>query len=747
MGPAGPVGPQGPVGGTGPVGPAGPNGPNGATGPIGPVGPQGATGIQGAQGSVGPPGTGLVLSGVVSDPSALPVSPPAGTAYFVLSTGTVYAYDPVNGWEDLGALQGPTGATGSAGPAGPVGPQGATGTAGAQGPAGPQGSQGPTGAQGPQGSGIAIAGVVSDPTGLPVAATNGTVYFVQSNTSLYVFSNGTWYDMGLATGPPGPTGATGAQGATGATGPAGTPGQLQTPWLSDEDAASFTLRNAAGIGIGNDATVNPDGSGDFKVQVGSRTGATPGGYYMGMNGGSGTTLSIGNVNWVNYAIAAVEKRVATLNGDLDGATNNGLFRIFTQNAGTLAERLRVNHLGNVGVGNTASVFPDAGTTKLVLIVGNTAVNQDCSCVVANYSTATGGELGEFVFANYAISATEKRMGIIQSAMDGASNSGYMALWTMASGVIAERMRITSGGYVCVATGAPVSPLCQLEVYTPGVTALRLRGGTTTVNNVQLRFYGANAATDLWAIGPDVTTNNGSKNFHIDDVVNGRGWVTIQQGTGNVGLNQLTPTAQLHVYGAGQPSTGISTTGALGGAIYLQDSGGGQNNGGLVMFGAVQGAFAAIKSLIENGASNTTGDLSFQLRRNATDASLTECLHIYSTGVVNADTYLQVAGNGVAGSTVDSGGLIRVTNVGNVASSGAGAEFYYNPTLNGGTAFFQAFDRGASAAKNVEIYASAIDLHATTGSIVLDSLPGSNPGAGTHQLWYDPTDSNRVKFAA
>jgi len=32
-------------------------------------------------------------------------------------------------------------------------------------------------------------------------------------------------------------------------------------------------------------------------------------------------------------------------------------------------------------------------------------------------------------------------------------------------------------------------------------------------------------------------------------------------------------------------------------------------------------------------------------------------------------------------------------------------------------------------------------------VVLSNLPSSNPGAGTKQLWYDPADSNRVKFAA
>lgn len=34
-----------------------------------------------------------------------------------------------------------------------------------------------------------------------------------------------------------------------------------------------------------------------------------------------------------------------------------------------------------------------------------------------------------------------------------------------------------------------------------------------------------------------------------------------------------------------------------------------------------------------------------------------------------------------------------------------------------------------------------------GSILFQTLPGANPGAGSKQIWYDPADSNRVKFSA
>jgi hypothetical protein len=45
--------------------------------------------------------------------------------------------------------------------------------------------------------------------------------------------------------------------------------------------------------------------------------------------------------------------------------------------------------------------------------------------------------------------------------------------------------------------------------------------------------------------------------------------------------------------------------------------------------------------------------------------------------------------------------------------------------------------------NTDAYGS---LTFAASSYALRNLPGSNPGAGSQQLWYDPADGNRVKFA-
>jgi hypothetical protein len=38
------------------------------------------------------------------------------------------------------------------------------------------------------------------------------------------------------------------------------------------------------------------------------------------------------------------------------------------------------------------------------------------------------------------------------------------------------------------------------------------------------------------------------------------------------------------------------------------------------------------------------------------------------------------------------------------------------------------------------------LHVVGGGVRIENLPNASPGAGSKQLWYDPADGNRVKFA-
>lgn len=170
--------------------------------------------------------------------------------------------------------------------------------------------------------------------------------------------------------------------------------------------------------------------------------------------------------------------------------------------------------------------------------------------------------------------------------------------------------------------------------------------------------------------------------------------------------------------------------------------------------------------------------------------------------------VQAAGVGIGttspSSMLDCVGVIRCTNTTGTPTSGVGLEIQYNTGLPRG--IVQAYDRTASAYKPLGLEGSPVSLNANSGGnvgigtsttagllhthlgtdlnivfrnfssrasitamndaggayttlgidaakidfqngvLVVGAMPTANPGAGTKQLWADPTDSYRVKFA-
>jgi hypothetical protein len=116
---------------------------------------------------------------------------------------------------------------GGVGPIGPQGPEGPVGEVGPEGPEGLQGAQGIVGTQGSdgdEGPSVEFRGVVANETNLPTPSTSGYCYFVQDESSYYVYDGSAWIGYGPLQGQPGPTGPQGLAGPIGATGPQGSQG-------------------------------------------------------------------------------------------------------------------------------------------------------------------------------------------------------------------------------------------------------------------------------------------------------------------------------------------------------------------------------------------------------------------------------------------------------------------------------------------------------------------------------------------
>jgi hypothetical protein len=141
----------------------------------------------------------------------------------------------------------------------------------------------------------------------------------------------------------------------------------------------------------------------------------------------------------------------------------------------------------------------------------------------------------------------------------------------------------------------------------------------------------------WFVDAHGTGNTPS--LRVGDTVD----VRLAINNGNVGIGTSSPKSQAHVSGAGQLTAAISDSGTQGGMLRVSDPSFSAGAGGAILFSNGQGdaansvGFAAIKGLLNNGSSNTTGDLAISTRNSATDTALTERIRIATSGNVGIGT--------------------------------------------------------------------------------------------------------------
>jgi hypothetical protein len=358
-----------------------------------------------------------------------------------------------------------------------------------------------------------------------------------------------------------------------------------------------------------------------------------------------------------------------------------------------------------------SPYGSASGTKMVIDAsGNvgigTAAPTDPLHINKNAGTVAGSNLG---------GATNTLMRLTQ--VDSTQNNLLMQTFGGSSGNFIIGSRSSGTGASPTATAA-------------GQTMIGLEGyghdGTNYQSGAAIRLF----ADSLWSV-----SNRASR---IEFIVTPTGSTTpgiaatLSQ-AGYLGIGITSASRHLHVRGAGQATSALTDAGNTGGTLYLQDSGSAVNNGGAILFGASQGYFAAIKSVISNGTPNTVGHLAFSLRATTGATALTEMMRIQTNGILSVPAGINFGATTL--SDYDEG--------------------FFTPTMRGsttpGTASYGTRHGNWTRIGNMvfwEIRCSITNKGGMVGSIYLGTVPFTplNQTASTVSTWLNLVTASHVLYA-
>lgn len=245
--------------------------------------------------------------------------------------------------------------------------------------------------------------------------------------------------------------------------------------------------------------------------------STAGGYILRVSTDTGNTdaiLTSSNQSTSLHMVSDFRHYVITTQGSGMGIMA-GIFAIQDLSVG--ANRIAITANGDFGIGNTATVLPFVdpafGSSLLHAILGKTDGSAFGSLTLCSNTPLSFQTVGSVVFANYFLNTTEKRIADIRCNTSNSVDSGILVFNTANAGDLETRIIIAPGG-IGIGTLAPEFAVDVVDRSTVGAFAMRLSGNRPGTNNVQLRFAGSSGGTDLWAIGTDISSDNGARDFEI-----------------------------------------------------------------------------------------------------------------------------------------------------------------------------------------------------------------------------------------
>jgi hypothetical protein len=312
-------------------------------------------------------------------------------------------------------------------------------------------------------------------------------------------------------------------------------------------AELMRLNSNGNLGVG---TTNPLG----KFQIGNPTGATGNSYGSAANIFAATAVGKATLELFSTDAAAVDKGGSILFGGEtgqavstypfakilgakeSGGTYNGYLAFFTTPTGSNVdtERMRINSLGNVGVGTTAaSVKLTVGGNIQIL---NTSVWGATSTTIGSlqWQSAVRNEPASFANIEAITDSTYYYKGHLVFKTNDSDGSNPASPPT-------EKMRILGNGNVGIGNTAPGTKLDVTGSFRNSLATTHtllgsagnvvvMADNTGTLYSTPLATFVSSNSLDLW---------EGAKNGNI---WNG------DAGAGNVGIGRTNPTQKLHVEG-------------------------------------------------------------------------------------------------------------------------------------------------------------------------------------------------------
>ena len=725
-GPTGATGARGATGITGATGVAGigvtgATGVAGVTGPSGNNGSTGATGLAGATGAAGPAGT----TGANGIAGATGITGATGANGLTGATGA-------SGNDGLNGVTGATGVTGSGGgatgPTGPSGNDGAAGITGATGANGNDGLNGFTGATGATGLNGATGASGNDGLNGVTGATGATgVTGIGGGATGPTGPSGNDGVAGItgATGANGNNGVTGATGANGISGVTGSTGASGSDGLNGVTGATGAT-GATGIGGGATGPTGPSGNDGVAGITGATgangingvTGATGANGINGLNGATGITGATGNngasgitgptgANGLDGITGATgvsgsngatgSQGVTGVGGGATGPTGP------SGNDGVAGATGATGAIGNNGATGATGASGNDGLNGATGITGPTGASG--SNGLAGITGATGaaglngatGVTGVGATGATGVSGADGPTGATGFLANGTA-AGNTTYWDGTQWVLSSNNIYNNGGNVGIGTSGTVA---KLDVngnarLSSGQLYLGVVGG---VNSGYSGIYSDGPFEDV-KIAVFKSGSGTATNFGVNNTMDA---VIVQGNTGNVGINNMAPTATLDVAGnvkivdGTQGAGKVLTSDAAGLASWQTVAGG---NGATGATGAT--GLAGITG--PTGASGSDGATGLQGATGAAGSTGLQGL----TGATGFGATGATGPQGVTGATGASGnaGATGATGLGSTGATG----------LQGAT--------GATGASGADGLAGA------TGATGLQGVTGATGASGS-----------------